>query len=63
MGNQGFQGETRAPGSVVRGVRKRINYFLHLYATKQVSDNDNVHHKEGYRYYTQGNLTRTYTYE
>ena len=43
MGNQGFQGEMRAPGSVsvVQGRNKAAT--SNLYATKQVSDNENVH--------------------
>ena len=56
MGNQGFQGEARwetrgfrarqrAPGSVSFVPGKEQSYYLYLYATKQVSDNENVHHR------------------
>ena len=60
MRNQGFQGEVRALGSVavVQGRNKAA--ISNLHATKQVSDNENVHHRqptEGYRYHTQRNLT------
>ena len=62
MGIQGFQGEATNPRFSLLRACKEIKLLSHLYATKQVSDNENVHHrqtKKGYRYYTQGNLTRT----
>ena len=60
MGNQGFQGEARAPGSVAHRARKGIIYYLQLRATKQTSNNENVpvgKPTEGYRYHNQRNLT------
>ena len=43
MGNQGFQGEARAPAqsSIVRERNKAAASYLK--ATTQVSDNENVH--------------------
>ena len=46
MGNQGFQGEMRAPGSVsvVQGRNKAAT--SNLYASKKMSDDKNVHHRQ-----------------
>ena len=55
MGNQGFQGGATSPRFGLLRAGKELNYYLYLYATKQVSDNENVHHrqtKKGYRYHT-----------
>ena len=60
MGNQGFQGEATIPRISLRAWKGAKLLSLHLYATKQVSDNENVHHrqtKKVYRYHTQHNLT------
>ena len=46
MGNQGIQGEIRAPGSVSFVPGKEQSYYLYLYATNQVSDNENVHRRQ-----------------
>ena len=49
MGNKGFQGEVRAPGSVAVVQKERNKAAIsNLYATKQVSDNENVHHRQTY---------------
>ena len=61
MGNRGFKARQRAPGSVSFVQERKESYYLYLYATKQLSDNENVHHRQpqkGYRYHTQRNLTR-----
>ena len=63
MGNQGCQGEVRAPGAVLSCKERNKAAVFNLYATKQVSDNENVHHRQtyggiqGYRCHTQRNLT------
>ena len=44
MGNQRFQVEVSGSVSFVLGKGK--SYYLYLYATKQVSDNENVHHRQ-----------------
>ena len=46
MGNQGYQGEVRAPGSVSRRVRKGLK-LLYPISTQpnKLSDNQNVHHR------------------
>ena len=48
MGNQGFQGEARAPAqsSIVRERNKAAASYLK--ATTQVSDNENVHIRQTY---------------
>ena len=46
MGNQGFQGDVRAQGSVLSCKERSKAAISNLYATKQVSDNENVHHKQ-----------------
>ena len=48
MGNQGFQGDVRAQGSVLSCKERSKAAISNLYATKQVSDNENVHHKQTY---------------
>ena len=47
MGNQGFQGEATSPRFSLLRARKGIKLllYLYLYAAKQVSDNENVHHR------------------
>ena len=47
MGNQGFQSEARSPGLVIRRAQKGLK-LLHPNATKQVSDNESVHHRQIY---------------
>ena len=42
MGNQGCQGEVRAPGAVLSCKERNKAAVFNLYATKQVSDNENV---------------------
>ena len=44
MGNQGL---ARALGAVAHGERKGIK-LIHLKATKQLSDNENAHHRQTY---------------
>ena len=48
MGNQEFQGEPRAPAqsSIVQERNKAA--ISNLNATTQVSDNENVHHRQTY---------------
>ena len=50
MGNQGFQGEVRAPGLVVHRARKGTKLQLKSpsKSNQQVSDNENVHHRQTY---------------
>ena len=48
MGNQGFQGEARAPAqsSIVQGRNEAAIFILN--ASTQVSDNENVHYRQTY---------------
>ena len=46
MGNQGFRGEATSPRFSLLPADKEESYYLYLYATKQVSDNENVHHTQ-----------------
>ena len=45
MGNQGFQGEATIPMFSLLRAWKGIKLLSIAYATKQVSDNENVHHR------------------
>ena len=46
MGNQGFHGEATSPRFSLLCTVKVYSYYIYLYATKQVSDNENLHHRQ-----------------
>ena len=48
MGNQEFKGEVRASGSVLSCEERNKTAMSNLCATKQVSGNENVHHRLTY---------------
>ena len=48
MGNQGFQGEARARFSRLSCEERNKAAISNLNATKKVSDNENVHHRQTY---------------
>ena len=57
-----FQGEASSPRFGLLRARKGIKLISLSLRNQQVSDNENVHHRQtekGYRYHTQRNLTGT----
>ena len=60
MGKPGVSGRGNEPQVQSPSCKERTKAIIYLYATKQLSDNENVHHgqtKKGFRYHTQRNLT------